>query len=250
MPGRAEEKRGDGGSRGQVGGSARARGGVPAGCGELARTSMLLSTVNGMRGSTLHWQRRPHSVRGRRRRFTPVVAVALVATVAGCASPGDTQPTPSGTPPSSPSPSTPFEENVTDEAAFAAAEATYRGYVDALNDVNLADPSTFESVYAWLDGQALEEETRSLREMSAKAFTVKGQTVVREFTVPIVEPSIVAVACLDVSDVDLRDHRGESQVPPSRPDVYELRLEFSMSSTTPTGLAIQSSHAIREQRCS
>ena len=223
---------------------------LPPGCGQLAPASALLSTVNGMRGSTLHRPTRPHSSHARWRRFTPILAVALVATAAGCASPGDTTPTTSAAPSASPSPSASFDEGVTDEAAFAAAEATYRGYVDALNEVDLAEPTTFEPVYAWLDGQALEEETRSLRDMSAKGFAVDGKSVVREFVVPIVGPSIVAVACLDVSDVELRDQLGESQVPPSRPDVYELRLEFSMSSTTPTGLAIQSSHAIREQRCS
>ena len=46
-----------------------------------------------------------------------------------------------------PSPSAPVFAN--EEEAFAAAEETYRAYVDALNQVDLSDPETFEAVYAW-----------------------------------------------------------------------------------------------------
>ena len=69
------------------------------------------------------------------------LALALVVGLAtGC------QPEPS------PSPSGPAFAN--EEAAFAAAEETYRAYVDALNQVDLSDPETFEAVYAWTTGDA------------------------------------------------------------------------------------------------
>ena len=41
-----------------------------------------------------------------------------------------------------------------EDEAFAAAEETYRQYVDALNQVDLSDPETFEDVYAWTTGEA------------------------------------------------------------------------------------------------
>ena len=51
----------------------------------------------------------------------------------------------------------------TEEEAFAAAEETYRAYVDALNQVDLSDPETFEAVYAWTTGDANAGERTSLR---------------------------------------------------------------------------------------
>ena len=47
-----------------------------------------------------------------------------------------------------------------EEEAFAAAEETYRAYVDALNQVDLSDPETFEAVYAWTTGDANAESGR------------------------------------------------------------------------------------------
>ena len=76
---------------------------------------------------------------GRRRAVWVMGGILLLA---GCA------PTPPGP---SPEPSVVF---MTDDEAFAAAEATYRAYVDALNQVDLSDPDTFEAVYAWTTGEA------------------------------------------------------------------------------------------------
>ncbi len=47
-----------------------------------------------------------------------------------------------------------------EEEAFAAAEETYRAYVDALNQVDLSDPETFEAVYAWTTGDANADERK------------------------------------------------------------------------------------------
>ena len=70
---------------------------------------------------------------------TRVTAAALGAllmlTLAGCTTPEPTDPTP-----------TPTSAFASEEEAFAAAEATYRAYVDALNEVDLSDPETFEPV--------------------------------------------------------------------------------------------------------
>ncbi len=59
-----------------------------------------------------------------------------------------------------PSPSGPAF--ATEAEAFAAAEETYRAYVDALNQVDLSDPETFEAVYAWTTGDANANERRTL----------------------------------------------------------------------------------------
>jgi hypothetical protein len=62
-------------------------------------------------------------------RFGTVVLAAAVLLV-GCAPQPDATPTPSAT-------ALPF---ATDKEAFAAAEATYRAYVDAQNGVVISDP--------------------------------------------------------------------------------------------------------------
>ncbi|HOQ22628.1 MAG TPA: hypothetical protein PLN62_09415, partial [Microbacterium sp.] len=71
----------------------------------------------------------------RMRRTFPAVGAALLALalVTGCAPEPAPTPTPTGF--------------ASDDEAFAAAEATYRAYVDALNAVDLSDPATFEPVY-------------------------------------------------------------------------------------------------------
>ena len=74
-----------------------------------------------------------------------------------------------------PSPSGPVFAN--EEEAFAAAEETYRAYVDALNQVDLSDPQTFEAVYAWTTGEANASEREGcLSQMSRGRWTVSGQS--------------------------------------------------------------------------
>ena len=80
-----------------------------------------------------------------------VAAVTIALALAVCVMTG-CQPEPE------PSPSAPAF--ATEEEAFAAAEETYREYVDALNQVDLSDPETFEAVYAWTTGDANANERK------------------------------------------------------------------------------------------
>ena len=68
----------------------------------------------------------------------------------------------------------------TEEEAFAAAEETYREYVDALNQVDLSDPETFEAVYAWTtgDANAKERERSSQPGCTPTGLAVLGSTAV------------------------------------------------------------------------
>lgn len=139
-----------------------------------------------------------------------------------------------------------------EKEAFAAAEATYRAYVDALNEVDLSDPATFEGVYAWTTGDANSNERKSLSEMHADGWVVEGWSHVdlfdgREFDAESSE--VTAVLCSNVSEVDVLDANGTSVVAEDRPDVYTLQIEF-VPAETPTGLAIESSNAIEDAVCS
>ncbi len=172
-----------------------------------------------------------------------MLRLAAAAVVAGALATGCT-----GSP--APTPSTPTP--LSDDEAFAAAEATYRAYVDALNQVDLSDPETFEPVYALTTGDANANERQSLSTMSADGWSVAGATKVLAFKGESVNKAnredlrLTAVACTDVSEVSVVDQNGVSVVPSDRPSRYALRLTFEGSLDR---LLISSSNAIREPSC-
>lgn len=133
-----------------------------------------------------------------------------------------------------------------EEEAFAAAEATYRAYVDALNEVDLSDPRTFEPVFAQLSGDALANEKKSLTAMHADDWAVSGGSSVADFEGERYQSSIVALSCLDVSEIKVTDADGTSQVDPTRPDIYSLRLVFELKSGT---LRIADMTPTEDERC-
>ena len=140
-----------------------------------------------------------------------------------------------------------------EEEAFAAAEETYRAYVDALNQVDLSDPETFEAVYAWTTGEANANERTTLSQMHADGWLVSGSTAIAGFRGAKAELSdpirVKAVVCSDVSDVAVFDSNGQSVVSDQRPEVYALAVEFVESDSTSTGLAITASNAVEDASC-
>ncbi|KRB37771.1 hypothetical protein [Microbacterium sp. Root180] len=169
-----------------------------------------------------------------------VAGLGLAVALAGCTpAPTDADPTP---------------RFASEAEAFAAAEATYREYVKALNEVDLSDPETFEGVYAWTTGEANAGERKTLSQMHADGWTVSGHTVMADFhglaaTVePEDEPTVTAVVCSDVSEVRVTDSSGKSMVGPDRRDTYALEVRFVLKEETPT-LLIDSSTAIEDARC-
>lgn len=177
----------------------------------------------------------------RRRRGVALVGavVVAVALATGC------------TPEPAPSPTaTGF---ASDAEAFAAAEATYRAYVDALNDVDLADPATFEPVFDWLTGDALADSRQSLSVLHADNYSVVGTTAFAQSTlvagaVDAGSRDVAVELCLDVSEVDVLDSSGASVVPADRPDHQPLRVLFSEAATS-TGLRIASSEQAADLTC-
>lgn len=160
--------------------------------------------------------RSPHERRARRHALTTTALPLAVAVLTACAPAGE----PSGVeaPDSIP---TPFSN---EEEAFRAAEATYRAYVDALNQVDLADPATFEHVYEFASGDTLATVQEEFTRMHARRWEVAGETIVRVVEpLKISEPArIVLAVCADVSGVTLMDPRGRSRVSSDRPDVHSL----------------------------
>nr|WP_274637697.1 hypothetical protein [Microbacterium bovistercoris] len=159
---------------------------------------------------------------------TAVVAgVCAAGLLTGCA------PEPHETP-------TPTPHFTSEAQAFQAAEETYRAYVDALNNVDLADPSTFEDVYKWETGDALDSEKKSLTQMHAEGWTVSGESRLALFE-PATKSSTEmqrAAVCVDVSAVELIDQNGKSAVETDRGNMQIVLVTFAPSTTSTTGWQI------------
>ena len=128
----------------------------------------------------------------------------------------------------------------TDEEAFAAAEATYRAYVDASNAVDLQDPSSFEPVFSWLTDNALTEERETYTQFRAEGLRRSGDGTFDTFTPTAVErDDVTANVCLDVSHIDLNYPNGSSAVPIDRPARTGRSVTF-VRGESQTGLKIAS----------
>jgi len=133
-----------------------------------------------------------------------------------------------------------------DEEAFAAAEETYRAYTDAVNEVDLSNPDSFEQVYSWLTGTALAPEKEALSLYHAEGLTKTGTSTFDSYT-PLSRSAeeVVAQLCLDSSALDLIRANGESALPSDRAPRQGRKVTF-VPADTATGLRIASSHKPEE----
>lgn len=152
-----------------------------------------------------------------RRRHAVAALVAALLLTSGCGSPAS--------PPASPTTATTPSPADSD----AAAEATYRAYVDALNAVDLADPSTFEPVYALTTGEVQEADRRNLTRYNAEDVTLSGASIIISLNHDA--ESRLLQACLDVSAVELTAPDGASLVDPDRRAIQSLIISFDDSAS-------------------
>lgn len=178
------------------------------------------------------------SSRSIRRPLIAVVTLTLVSSLAACT------PEPSGTPTPTP---TGF---ATEEEAFAAAEETYRAHVAALNLVDLANPETFEAMFDLSSGDFLESDEATFDSMHQAGYTLTGKTRVISFDGESTSKNlstVVARACVDVSQVEITDASGASQVASNRADIYPLELVFIQSDARK--FLIDSAAVLEEESC-
>lgn len=164
-------------------------------------------------------------------------ALALVV-LAGC----------SPEPESTPEPTAAF---ASEEEAFQAAEATYRAYIDAVNEIDLEDPDTFEDAFAWLAGDAESASRKTFSEFRANRYSMSGETLLARFEpleADLDTEKVVVNLCTDVSSVDVQNSSGQSVVSPDRPDLQPLTVEFEAAKTA-TGLVISSSTGSNDFSC-
>lgn len=147
-----------------------------------------------------------------------------------------------GTP--DPTPSTTAPLFATEAEAFAAAEATYRAYVDAGNERRSGrqiDPSVF------LTGEALQGELDGRIWLEEQGLRIEGSTDVvafegRQWSATSVE----ALACLDATGTRVLDDSGADVTPADRDD----RASFDVAFVTANGtLLIATSRPSSESVC-
>ncbi|MCW3494591.1 hypothetical protein [Microbacterium sp. SSM24] len=160
---------------------------------------------------------------------TKLIAVAgfgLAVALAGCApTPTDIDPTPTFS---------------SEAEAFAAAEATYREYIKALNAVDLSDPETFEDVYAWTTGDLNASDRESLTRYHADGAEIGGESTIDSVS-PAPKANIGRVqlaVCLNVSEFELIDAAGKSLIDEDRADILSLTVNLARSQSSPTGLLV------------
>lgn len=150
---------------------------------------------------------------GERRGASAAIAALLIVALAAC--------TPEAAPAPPPSPSVVSSE----DAAFAAAEATYRAYVDAVNASRVGgrafDPELF------LTGSALEGERRSQLEFDQLGIRLDGDLRLASMTVSRASGvSLRSYVCLDVSNTRVLDEAGVDVTPKDREALLGLEVAF------------------------
>lgn len=139
-----------------------------------------------------------------------MIGLFVTLGLAGCTTPSpEPTPTPTGF--------------ATEAEAFAAAEATYRAYVDALNQVDLSDPATFEPFYGLTNGDLNASDRETFSGYHAEGITKTGEVEVTQVSgAEWSEPIATLRVCYDVSNVEIVDAKGTSLVTDRRPDVQSL----------------------------
>ena len=128
----------------------------------------------------------------------------------------------------SPSP-TPSPAFTSEEDTFAAAEATFAAYIDALNRVDTQSPATFDRLFELSSGGVEAADRKNFSRMHAENQTIDGETRLLSFAAQesgAPYDTVHASVCLDVSRVEITNPNGTSAVDPNRPDVYALEVTF------------------------
>ena len=149
------------------------------------------------------------------------------------------------TPEPTPTPTAVF---ASEEEAFAAAEETYRGYIEAVNS-RWADPSSEPDPQSFLVEIALEEDIASANEMDQVGISVVGSSVVTEVS-PVaaneIAGDVVIRACLDSSGTKIVNEIGEDVTLADRDPTVLAEIHFT---TVETELRIREILGIASETC-
>lgn len=150
----------------------------------------------------------------RERRFAAGAALVLALALTTACTPSP-EPTPT---------STGF---ASEEEAFAAAEATYRAYADAIN-LRREEPSSLPDPTDFLSGDAYNEELDTARQLAERGWHVTGKTNITSVKRISASPnSIEMTFCLDASGTRVLDQSGTDVTPPDRITLLGVDVTFA-----------------------
>ncbi|MBN9225056.1 MAG: hypothetical protein ABS63_06830 [Microbacterium sp. SCN 70-27] len=153
-------------------------------------------------------------------RWTGLGATLLIVVGLAACAPG---PAPSPTP-------TGF---ASEEEAFAAAEATYRAYVEAGNEERV-EPTRSPSSSSFLTGRALQDNIDGEAQLAEAGVRLVGSSSVTNAHLEEWTPSkVTIIVCLDFREVRVVDADGNDVTPESRGDNASLQIDFVYSNPTP-----------------
>ncbi|MFT3799426.1 hypothetical protein [Microbacterium sp.] len=149
----------------------------------------------------------------RRMRGTAAIlaAAALCALLAGCAPEPAPTPTPTGF--------------ASEEEAFAAAEATYRAYVDAVN-ARRTDADSQPAPNDFLSGSALQDSIDGAGLLEDAGRHIVGATEAKSIErIAASQSSATLAVCVDSSQTRVLDSHGADVTPTDRAETFLLRVE-------------------------
>ncbi|MCT9001156.1 hypothetical protein [Microbacterium memoriense] len=153
--------------------------------------------------------------------FAAVVAVLLAT---GCAPEPASTPSPTGF--------------ASEEEAFAAAEATYRAYVDAVN-ARREDPASEPDPTWFLTGRALEVDLDGDRRLAEMGLRIEGPSRVKSISFSDASDTQAEVlVCLDSTASRVVNEAGEDKTPSDRASV--VGLEIKVIWAIPSALIVES----------
>lgn len=180
------------------------------------------------------------AMRGRALRTAAMLSVALIATaLSGCAS-SPTPPTPAPSP--SPTASPLF---ASEEEALAAATEAYAAYLAAVETVGANGGEGDDLLAEVAGGRLLEEELGSAANYRRERLRSTGTTTFDSVSLQRLgssgaEPALTVLLCLDVTNSDVLDQEGKSQVVGSRIERFPLQVAFAEFDDSPRVLPVES----------
>lgn len=151
---------------------------------------------------------------GERRGASAAIVALLIVALAAC--------TPEAAPAPPPSPSVVSSE----DAAFAAAEATYRAYVDAVN-ARRADPDSPLDPESLLTAAALIDHQKTEELLESRGLTIDGPSVVRSASHVKHSGQVRLIVCLDATRTSVLDASGRDVTPKLRAEVVAIDVRFA-----------------------
>ena len=142
--------------------------------------------------------------------------LAAVVALTGCLSPAP-EPTP-----------TPTAVFSSEEEAFAAAEETYRAYVDAVN-ARRADPQSEPDPQSFLIGEALEADIDSLREFEELGIRIHGDSLIGSVvpaSADVTTGDVALQVCYDSTGARIIDESGDDVTLADRDPTILLDVRF------------------------